>query len=122
MTKRLVGRRILVAEDEYFIAVELVEALTVAGAVIVGPAGSVAEALQLVRDEGPIDGGILDVNLRGEDGLLIADALFDRNIPFVFATGHEPAMMPARFREIDHFTKPLDTRLILERLRGAMAS
>ncbi|MBB5696139.1 response regulator [Muricoccus pecuniae] len=44
------GRRILVVEDEYFIAEEVREALERAGAEVVGPVPEVGEAMALARE------------------------------------------------------------------------
>ncbi len=45
----LQGRHILVVEDEYMLADELRAELTDAGAVVLGPVGSLAEAMALIR-------------------------------------------------------------------------
>jgi ActR/RegA family two-component response regulator len=61
------GRRLLVVEDEYLIAVSLARSLEGDGAEVVGPAGSVRDALALVEAEGDrLDGAVLDINLRDE--------------------------------------------------------
>lgn len=81
------GRRILVVEDEAIVADMLENILTDAGAVVVGPAGTVAAALRLATGE-PLDAAVLDVNLRGERIDPVADVLRSRAIPLVFATGY----------------------------------
>jgi hypothetical protein len=43
-TKPLLGARILVVEDEYYLAADLSGALSDAGAEVVGPIGSLQEA------------------------------------------------------------------------------
>jgi DNA-binding NtrC family response regulator len=58
----LKGARILVVEDEAFIALDLVMAIEDAGAIPVGPAATIAEALELISYD-PRDGAILDVDL-----------------------------------------------------------
>jgi len=70
----LKGARILVVEDEAFIALDLVMAIEDAGAIPVGPAATIAEALELISHDPP-DGAILDVNL--PDGTIgpVLDAL-----------------------------------------------
>jgi len=59
----LKGARILVVEDEPFIAFDLMMAIEEAGATAIGPAATVAEALDFIINEPP-DGAILDVNGR----------------------------------------------------------
>src|SRR3954471_9844980 len=50
--RKLEGRCFLVVEDEYLVAADLAASLELLGAEVVGPAGSVAEAVTLVENEG----------------------------------------------------------------------
>ena len=84
----LTDRRILVVEDEFLLMEDLCRDLQDAGAVVVGPAPSVAQALALIETEPAIDAAILDVNLGGEMAFPVADALQRRDCPFVFTTGY----------------------------------
>lgn len=80
-------QRILIIEDEPLIAMMLEDFLDVQGRAVAGTADSVASALPLV-EAGGFDAAILDVNLRaGEKSWPVADALAQRGIPFVLATG-----------------------------------
>ncbi len=54
--------RVLIVEDEPFIAMELALAVEAAGGVVIGPAASVAEALAIVHAS-VLEGAILDFNL-----------------------------------------------------------
>jgi DNA-binding response OmpR family regulator len=83
----LAGKRILVVEDEYLIAVMIEDALTERGAVVVGPVYKILDGILLANQE-MIDAAILDVNINGEPSNPIAEALAARNIPFIFATGY----------------------------------
>jgi response regulator RpfG family c-di-GMP phosphodiesterase len=58
----LKGLRVLVAEDEFAIAMFLVDYLELKGAQVVGPAGDL-QALGRLVDENPIDVALLDINL-----------------------------------------------------------
>src|SRR5215469_18504717 len=64
MPALLTGRRILVVEDEYFLAEDVAFALRRLGAEIVGPVGNLAEAAEAVATNA-IDGAALDVNVCG---------------------------------------------------------
>lgn len=79
MTGVLAGRRVLVVEDEYFIAVDLKRALSKEGALVVGPVRDLAAGLSLADE--PIDAAILDVNLEEAMSYPIADRLRDRKVP-----------------------------------------
>lgn len=114
---RLAGRRVLVVEDEYFIADDITRALQREGAYVLGPTATPAEALRLLENERP-DLGILDINLRGSTGLRVADAFADLEIPFVFATGYDAAMVPRRHANVPIWHKPFE----VSQLVGSVAT
>ena len=58
------GQRLLIVEDELLIALELQSIVEQLGGTVVGPAGSVEGALQLLADTTP-NAALLDANLRG---------------------------------------------------------
>ncbi len=117
----LSGRVLLVVEDEYLIALELVDALERRGATVVGPVPDVPHALGLLAGTARLDGALLDIRLW--DGLVypVAEALRARAIPFVFVSGFEPEFIPERFRDVPLCTKPLDLDTVAEALFGAPA-
>jgi CheY-like chemotaxis protein len=119
MTARdsLAGCRILVVEDEYLLADELSADLRDSGACVVGPAGTVEAALALLGGGALIAGAILDMSLCGEMAFGVADRLRERGVPFVFTTGYDASQIPARFRHIQRFEKPLD----MENVKRALA-
>ena len=82
------GRRVLVLEDEFLIAADLVQMLEEIGHRVVGPAARLDAALDLVAAE-PIDVAILDLNIGGQRSDPVAAALAARGIPFIFATGYD---------------------------------
>jgi CheY-like chemotaxis protein len=106
---RFEGRRVLIVEDEYVIAMEIAGILEDCGAEIVGPAGSVSLAIQLIAQEAPIDAAVLDVNLGRERVFPVAETLNLRNIPFVFATGYDASLLVG-FETSPRLEKPLDPR------------
>ena len=83
------GRRILIVEDAVLLALELEAGLTEAGAVVVGAAANIEEALKLA--ETPFDVAVLDANLNGVAVTPVAAALAARGKPFIFATGYGDA-------------------------------
>ena len=86
----LAGKRVLVIEDEAIIAAMIEDMPTELGAVVVGPAGTLAKAVELARRE-PIDAGMLDVNIRSEKIDPVIETLRGRGVPFVLATGYAAA-------------------------------
>jgi CheY-like chemotaxis protein len=112
---RLQGLRVLIVEDETIIAMLLEDILTDAGCVVAGKARSVAAALDAVETL-QFDVAILDVNLRGRRVDPVADALMDRRLPFIFATGYGEAGLAERFRSITVLQKPFEPTPLLEML------
>lgn len=114
--------RILVIEDEFMLADELRTDLSDAGAVVLGPVGTLEQALDLIRDGGAIDGAIIDVNLRGEMAYAAADLLLERGVPFVFTTGYDDSIIPHRFGSVACCPKPISIRLITQAIGRTVLS
>jgi CheY-like chemotaxis protein len=81
-------KRVLIVEDEFFIGAAAREMLEELGAIVIGPAATVSEALALAATE-DIDVALLDVNLYGHSSVIVAAKLDARQIPMVFATGYD---------------------------------
>jgi len=112
----LLGRRILVVEDEYFQAREIVDMIAAAGGDVVGPtggAGAVLGYLGAVK----IDAALLDINLgRGLD-FATADALQRAGIPFALVTGYDRSVLPPNLSAVPLLQKPANKRAVLRLLR-----
>jgi CheY-like chemotaxis protein len=102
------GRRILVVEDEYFLADDIGRALRSLGAEIAGPVGDLDDALRILDDGGTLDGAVLDVNIRSEMIYPIARELRERHVPFVFTTGYDKTSVDAEFHDVSLWEKPID--------------
>lgn len=57
------------------------------GAIVIGPAATLAEAVDLC-EHADVDVAVVDIDLNGLDVFPAADILLKRNIPFLFQTGH----------------------------------
>jgi two-component SAPR family response regulator len=110
----LQGRRILVVEDEYYIADDLARALAERGAHILGPSPSRQEALRFIQHSDPIDLAILDLNLQAELTLSVADLLAKKEIPFIFATGYDEFHLPERYRHVPRWEKPFSSERLAD--------
>ncbi len=88
------GMRILVADDEFLIAIVIEEALRDAGAEIVS-AATLSAALKEAEDE-PLSAALLDIRLGRQTTEAVADMLAARAVPFVFYSGQA---MPDRMRD-----------------------
>jgi DNA-binding response OmpR family regulator len=114
-SRPLEGVRVLVVEDEYFIADDLARALRAAGAVPVGPVASVEDAEAMLDKERP-DAAILDLNLRG----VIAGGLVERvsreRLPTVVVSGYSERGLPELPLQLPRLEKPVDCKQVVERL------
>ena len=105
----LQGSRILVVDDDYIVAMVVVDFLQEAGAEIIGPIGEADEAIAFIRaNSGVIDGAVLDVNLHGAKSYPIADALAAHAIGFIFATGYGADALEGAYQKYPRCEKPFD--------------
>ncbi|MFY8193720.1 MAG: HWE histidine kinase domain-containing protein, partial [Novosphingobium sp.] len=90
----LAGQRVLLVEDSLIIALDAEDIVARLGAQDVVTASSVDSALDLIA-AAPPSVAILDINLGSTTSFAIADALLERDVPFMFATGYgEQAKFP----------------------------
>jgi CheY-like chemotaxis protein len=109
----LKGFRILVVEDESLVAMLIEDSLIDIGCEIAGIASQVDEAMSKVSSL-EFDAAILDVNLNGAQTDPVANALIERGIPFIFATGYGAAGLPELLQSAPVLGKPFQ-RSDLER-------
>ena len=86
----LLGRSVLIVEDEPLIALELHDALHKAGATSILAATTIKEALALIA-RAQICAAIVNVKLGGQDCSSVCDGLAKRSIPFMYYTGYSRA-------------------------------
>jgi DNA-binding NtrC family response regulator len=109
------GRCLLLVEDEYMIALDLAQWLEELGMRVIGPAGSVADALRLVEANAEkIDGALLDINLRGERVYPVAEALVARGLPFAFTSGYDDIAVALPYANAQRYEKPIDREQVVE--------
>lgn len=115
----LAGRRVLVVEDESLVAMLLEDTLDAIGCEVAGMASRFDEALRKAKTLA-FDVAILDVNLNGQRTFPIADALVERGVGFVFATGYDAASLPPAFQSAPVLKKPFQQRDLERALRAAL--
>lgn len=119
-TRPLVGKNVLLVEDQALIAMDTEDLLRSLGAASVRSTPNVAEALLAISTSLP-DCAVLDLNLGGETSTEIADRLVASTVPFIFATGYrDTVMIPARFEAVPVVRKPIDARLLSQVLADAL--
>lgn len=104
--------RILVVEDDFLIALALVDQLETRGYMVVGPAATSEKALKLIAHE-RIDAGVLDVDLGDGPSFPVAEALTQRDTPFLFATGQQRAELGPEFQNCPLLAKPVEEHKLL---------
>ncbi len=83
----LAGLRVAIVEDETMIAMEIEDVLLDRGCVVIGIAGTLDDAFELIAREQP-DAVTLDGNLAGTLSGPIARHLGERGIPYLVITGY----------------------------------
>lgn len=117
--------RIVIAEDDYFVALELEAALEADGCEIVGVAASADEAVRLAESLIP-DLVVMDIRLVGErDGIEAAIEIY-RNcrIRCLFATAHSDQITKSRTQHINPLgwlPKPYTAAKAAEAVRSALS-
>lgn len=112
-------RRILIVEDEPFVALQLRTDLEGEGHEVIGPASSLAQGLKLAQSEG-LDAALVDIRLGRDTSATIAEHLLARQIPFAFATGYsDSSMLPEHLHSVPRLRKPYaleDVRRMVQHL------
>lgn len=114
----LAGLRVLVVEDDYFIADEICATLRNGGAEVLGPAPDIEHGLDMVKSQ-RIDCAVLDINLHGHLAFSLASELKRRGTPSIFATGYDSSVLPESFSGSVRLEKPVDLAALLEAVRSA---
>lgn len=121
-TATLNGKRVMIVEDEFLVAMELESELMDQGCVVIGPAGRSARALALLENQAP-DAVLLDLNLDGETPTALAEALMRRHVPFIVVTGYSSRHPePAILRDAPRLQKPVRGSELVAALTLAIAA
>ena len=121
----LAGKRCLVLDDEFLIALDIQQILELAGAKHVASVASASEAIELLRREPKFDLAVLDVKLGGAEGnsLDVAAMLAKAGTPFVFLTGMRVDNVHAKkFPQAPVVEKPYDALTLLDAAQRALKS
>lgn len=114
----MAGKRILLVEDEALITMLIVDVLEDLGVTVIGPAETLAHALELAQDES-IDAAILDVNLGSETSFPVASLLRARRVPYLYTTAFANKSHP-EMRDDPFLSKPYGLKQLLVSLQGLL--
>jgi len=115
--------RVVVAEDEAIIRLDIVETLTEAGFDCVGQAGNGEEAVRLALELVP-DLVLMDIKMPGTDGLMAAEMLKEQRIPVVLLTAFSSPDLIDRASEAgvyNYVVKPFNPSNLIPALRIALS-
>lgn len=116
--------RVVVAEDEALIRLDLVELLTEEGYDVVGEAADGEQALELVREHKP-DLVVMDIQMPKKDGIEAAQEIAENRIaPVVMLTAFSQRELVERAREagaMAYVVKPFEASDVVPAIEIAMA-
>lgn len=108
--------RVLIVEDEVFIALDLADIVEGAGYVVDGPYGTLRETMKAL-EQGLPRCAILDVQLMDGEVYPAADVLARYDVPLIFHSGHADAMeLCERYPRATACPKPSTPRSISDAL------
>jgi CheY-like chemotaxis protein len=108
----LSGHRIMVIEDDYYLATDVSRALQGAGANVIGPCPNEEVARAELAEQRP-NAVVMDVNLGTGASFKLAEYLKDNLIPFVFVTGYDLDVIPEEFADVQRLEKPVQLRQVV---------
>jgi DNA-binding NtrC family response regulator len=116
----LKGARVLIVEDEFFLADDLARGLRAAGGEPVGPVSTVEQAEELVSG-GQLDGAIVDLNLHGEMASEFVERLAAVDLPCLIVSGYGDDAVPESVSGVRRLEKPVSPGEVLQCLAGEIA-
>jgi len=105
----LAGKRVLVLEDDYYLASDEKALLEKAGAAVVGPFGA-GFSVDDLAGAGAFDAAVVDINMGNGPSFNFAEALVEQGVPFVFVTGYDAAIVPTQHSNVARVEKPIRQR------------
>lgn len=110
--------RVLIAEDESLVALELAASLISAGVDVVGPAVSLDELMALIADN-VFEAAALDTSLKGAAVYPAADRIRERGVPMIFMTdGRKEPALPERYNHVPVMPKPVEAGALVMKIRA----
>lgn len=114
----LEGRLALIVEDSWHIAVAMKSLLENAGLVVLGPAGRVEAAEELLAKTRP-DIAVIDINLHGEMAYGLVDRLNALGVPIIVVSGYGPhEEISGKVSAV--LSKPVRSRQLVQALQAAL--
>lgn len=103
--------RVLILEDDPFIAFDLQSVVEGDGHEVVGVFASVAEAAGHLGDD--FDYALLDIDVLDGKSFAIAAELKKKGVPFAFVSASKPSDVPGHLRSASFIPKPFEEKTVL---------
>lgn len=117
------GASILVMEDNFLQAADLVAYLEEVGVSVVGPFASLNEGWIGICSAKRLDAAVLDVVLKDEELVYpILIALRDAGIPVLLVSGLDRGSLPSRFEDLPLVVKPCSPQTVGRQLSALFQS
>src|SRR5262245_5637500 len=113
-------KKVLMVEDSFLIAPGLAQTVAAMGFDVVGQVNTADGALRKIEEAAP-DCVLLDVQLRDGDTAKVAEALIERNVPFVVVTGYRRDTLPSVLRKAPYVAKPFQEAELIDAVNTACA-
>lgn len=115
------NRRVLLVDDESLVLMLVEDMLLELGASAVETAMSLEEATR-VAETAEVDVAVLDINLSGQASYPVAELLWARRIPFLFATGYGSSAHARAWSGSVTVAKPFTTQDLAKALETVLAA
>ena len=114
------GQHVLIIEDEPLIALDLEQALTSCGAVVI-IANTVASALEAI-DAPAVTAAIVDLRLHEHSVRPVVERLVTRNLAFVFYTGQSETATAGSWPSVPLLLQPLPAKEVVDMLARVVSA
>lgn len=104
-SNRATGLKILIAEDNFMVAMDIKQGIEKLGHDAIGPFSSVVESLAAIKKDAP-DFAFLDVELLDERSFMIAQRLDQISVPYAFVTARTDLVVEAGYKLSSVVVKP----------------
>ncbi|WP_419899134.1 PAS domain S-box protein [Roseomonas sp. USHLN139] len=116
------GQRVLVLEDDYYLASDTAHALRGAGAEVIGPWGSEPAALAALAAAPTASptAAVVDINLGAGPSFRLVERLRQQGVPLLVITGYDEAVIPEGLQHLPRLQKPVELRRLVATLAQAL--
>ena len=113
-------KSILIVDDNAFVALDLAMAVEGLNGCVLGPVGTVAEALNLIETM-PVCGAVVDCQLADSCVTPLVGALVEKGVPIVMQTDADiPAALSQSYPDLPVLRRPIQPSTVLEVLVDIM--